>query len=349
MEENNNAPVNGNEGTQTQNNQNNQTTSDKSNEAANNLQFGEEIRAMIPSAGTLKLTKEQEQALYAPVQDSDVYIKPDGLIYLSWIKYAGRLTKAFSGTGWTMLPQGMPKGHNNMIIWGFHLVINGIYCGFAIGEQQYFANGRMTYGEACEGAKSNALMRLCKALGIGLELWDKEFIDRWLNNYAKKEWDASANQGQGKYKWSLKPNAFGTAPANLNTPKPVSQSQTSSTANAKNADDATKNPAPVKEAPAKGKKGSKLPENNAFLTNKGDDIPLEQIPESEVTGESSNETEAYKKLLAEISNSDTTGKLKMSYDKVKTALDKKEITEEEKETLRKLANQLFVKLASSAK
>jgi hypothetical protein len=296
MEENNNAPVNGNEGTQTQNNQNNQTTSDKLNEAANNLQFGEEIRAMIPSAGTLKLTKEQEEALYATVQDSDVYIKPDGLIYLSWIKYAGRLTKAFGGTGWTMLPQGMPKGYNNMIIWGFHLVINGIYCGFAIGEQQYFANGRMTYGEACEGAKSNALMRLCKALGIGLELWDKVFIDRWLTAYA-----------------------------------------------------ATKPAPPVKEAPAKGKKGSKLPENNAFLTNKGDDIPLEQIPESEVTGESSNETEAYKKLLAEISNSDTTGKLKMSYDKVKTALDKKEITEEEKETLRKLANQLFVKLASSAK
>jgi hypothetical protein len=346
MEENNNAPVNGNEGTQTQNNQNNQTTSDKLNEAANNLQFGEEIRAMIPSAGTLKLTKEQEEALYATVQDSDVYIKPDGLIYLSWIKYAGRLTKAFGGTGWTMLPQGMPKGYNNMIIWGFHLVINGIYCGFAIGEQQYFANGRMTYGEACEGAKSNALMRLCKALGIGLELWDKAFIDRWLTAYADKVW----NEQDRKYKWSLKPNAFGTTPANLNTPKPVSQPQTSSTANTKNADYAATKPAPpVKEAPAKGKKGSKLPENNAFLTNKGDDIPLEQIPESEVTGESSNETEAYKKLLAEISNSDTTGKLKMSYDKVKTALDKKEITEEEKETLRKLANQLFVKLASSAK
>jgi hypothetical protein len=347
MEENNNVPAtNGNEGTQPQNNQNNQTNSDKSNEAANNLQFGEEIRAMIPSAGTLKLTKEQEDALYAPVQDSDVYIKTDGLIYLSWIKYAGRLTKAFGGTGWTMLPQGMPKGHNNMIIWGFHLVINGIYCGFAIGEQQYFSNGRMTYGEACEGAKSNALMRLCKALGIGLELWDKMFIDRWLNAYADKVW----NEQDRKYKWSLKPNAFGNTPANLNTPKSVSQSQTSSTANTKNANDATKKPAPpVKETPAKGKKGSKLPENNAFLTNKGDDIPLEQIPESEITGESSNETEAYKKLLAEISNSDTTGKLKMSYDKVKTALDKKEITEEEKETLRKLANQLFVKLASSAK
>jgi hypothetical protein len=45
----------------------------------------------------------------------------------------------------------------------------------------------------------------------------------------------------------------------------------------------------------------------------------------------------------------TIGKLKMNYETVKTAHSKNEITEEEKEMLRKLSNQLFVKLSSEGK
>jgi hypothetical protein len=108
-----------------------------------------------------------------------------------------------------MIPQGMPKMHNSNIYWGFHLVIKGAYCGFAIGEQSYFNNGRMTYGEACEGAKSNALTRLCKNIGIGVQLWEKDFTNDWLDKYADKTWDGNANEGRGKSVWKLKPNAFG--------------------------------------------------------------------------------------------------------------------------------------------
>ena len=42
--------------------------------------------------------------------------------------------------------------------------------------------------QAVEGAKSNALMRCCKDLGIASELWDPLFI-RWYNkNHAVSEW-----------------------------------------------------------------------------------------------------------------------------------------------------------------
>jgi hypothetical protein len=304
----------------------------QANQQANNLEFGEEIRKMLPTAGTLELTEEQKNSLYEPIKDSDVYIKPDGLIYLSWIKYSGRLTKAFTGTGWAMLPQGMPKVQNNLVIWGFHLVIKGVYCGFAIGEQQFFENGRMTFGEACEGAKSNALMRLCKALGIGLELWDKEFIEKWLATYANKKWDDEKR----KYMWSLKPNAFGTAP----TPTPI-QTQPTQQVQVKPA------PAPIKATEVvKGK----ITENTDFLnqTEKPakkskksmDDIPVVPMEDSEIDN-GTNQTIDYVTFLTE---SRTTNQLRERYADVKKAFDNGEIKEDYKEQLRMLANQLFVKL-----
>ena len=175
------------------------------------LQFGAEIKKLISTAGTLALTNEEKEILYASVKDEEVFIKPDGLIYLQWKYYSQRLNKSVGGTGWAMIPEGMPKMAENIMLWGFHLVIRGVYCGFAIGEQEvYQSRGgmrSMTFGEQCEGAKSNALMRLCKGIGIGLELWDKNFIDRWVATHAKFEW-ADDGRGGRKKKWSLKDGAF---------------------------------------------------------------------------------------------------------------------------------------------
>lgn len=382
---------------------------------ANNLEFGEEIRKMLVTAGTLEMSETQQGILYAPIQDRDVYIKPDGLVYLSWIKYAERLTKAFTGTGWAMLPQGMPKILNNkLVVWGFHLIIKGVYCGFAIGEQEYYENGRMSYGEACEGAKSNALMRLCKALGIGLELWDKQFIEDWLNKYAQKKWD----EEKRKYIWSLKPGAFGapqakqpqqqqqqtqqtqqTAPATtvvttpaattpapvVTTPAPVKEpvkqpveesketkpAETTKTAKPAEAKPAivktpaqTISDAEAKKGAAKGGKKGKLPENSDFLKQNGNDVPMEPITDEDAGGKVevplapvtppptniSAQEAKYNELKALIESSHTTGVLKMNYEQTaKKAFAAGEITESQKESLRKIANSLFVKLATQGK
>jgi len=328
----------------------NNETENQANQQANNLQFGEVIRKMLSTAGTLELTEKQNEILYAPVQDSDVYIKPDGLIYLSWIKYSTRLTKAFTGTGWSMIPQGMPKVQNNLVVWGFHLVIKGIYCGFAIGEQQYFDNGRMTFGEACEGAKSNALMRLCKALGIGLELWDKEFIDRWLANYALKKWDDEKR----KYLWSLKPNAFGT-PANTQATTNVKAEEKPAPAVIVNKEQPKKEVKPIKPAVAEGdaiqhnteflNQKAETPKTPSKKTKKADvdatDVPIVPISDNKITGNDGDSKGA--KYYAEfLTDSKTTNQLKERYESVKKAFDKNEINEEEREELRKLANRLWL-------
>jgi len=144
----------------------------------------DQITSLIPLAGTIELTPEQEKILYAPVVDDQVEIRPDGLIYLPWMEYVTRLRKTF-GMSWTLIPYGPPKKLGNFIHWAFWLIIKGRPYGFAVGEQQYFENDRMTYGDALEGAKSNALMRLCKGLGISLELWQPDFRRKWMPKYAE--------------------------------------------------------------------------------------------------------------------------------------------------------------------
>lgn len=160
------------------------------------IEIQDQITALIPLAGTIELTKEQMDILYAPVKEEDVEIRPDGLIYLPWMEYATRLRLAFGPP--VMIPYGPPKKLGNFIHWGFWLIIKGRPYGFAVGEQQYFENDRMTYGDALEGAKSNALMRICKGLGISLELWKPSFVKEWKAKFAE------TYEERGKTKWRKK-------------------------------------------------------------------------------------------------------------------------------------------------
>ena len=146
-----------------------------------------QVGQLIPRAGTVELTAQQREILYAKVKDEDVEIRADGLIYLPWMEYVCRLHEAF-GMEWATIPRGLPEMNpgNTGLLWGFWLIVKGSPQGFAIGEQEYYANNAtMTWGDACEGAKSNALMRLCKGIGISLELWRPSFVKRWKGLYAE--------------------------------------------------------------------------------------------------------------------------------------------------------------------
>lgn len=163
--------------------------------------FDAEIQKLIPTAGTLDLSEEERQILYNPINESNIEIRPDGLIYLPWIEYMTRLRDAF-GLNWTMIPQGLPKLNGNHVLWGFYLIIRGKLCGFSIGEQEYQPdNKRMSWSDACEGTKSNALMRLCKGLGMCMDLWKPSFVNDWKEKYAESYWDQKKN----KYLWRKKP------------------------------------------------------------------------------------------------------------------------------------------------
>lgn len=156
-----------------------------------------DMKDLLPTAAKIDLTDEQKKVLFAPVDPVNVEIRYDGIVYLPWMEYASRLSEAF-GLKWALIPQGMPKFKGNFVYWGFWLIIDGHLSGYAIGEQRYFPESKggkdfMTYGDACEGAKSNSLMRLCKGLGISLELWRPSFVREWKSKYAVSFKDAKGN------------------------------------------------------------------------------------------------------------------------------------------------------------
>lgn len=163
----------------------------------------DQILPLIPTVGTIDLTKEQEGILYADVNKEDIEIRPDGLIYLPWMEYVTRLRKAFN-MGWGIIPDGKPAPMGIFVLWGFYLVIQGKLAGYALGQQEYYPNNpKMTWGDACEGAKSNALMRLCKGLGISLELWQPKFIKSWIKEYAE-EYETKDRNGKKVKRWRKK-------------------------------------------------------------------------------------------------------------------------------------------------
>src|SRR6185503_14053982 len=60
------------------------------------------------------------------------------------------------------------------------LLVRGCFVAEAVGDMSYFlANDKTNYGDAVEGAKSAALRRCAKELGIGLQAWKKDFCEGW--------------------------------------------------------------------------------------------------------------------------------------------------------------------------
>ncbi|KAG9079406.1 hypothetical protein FRC06_007750 [Ceratobasidium sp. 370] len=113
--------------------------------------------------------KEAAEILMAPIEPMDVEIKPDGLLYLPEIKYRRILNRAFGPGGWGLAPRSGINVSTRTVSREYALVCLGRLVGVARGEQEYFDKEGIP--TAVEGAKSNALMRCCKDLGVASELW----------------------------------------------------------------------------------------------------------------------------------------------------------------------------------
>ncbi|CAG8502039.1 4954_t:CDS:10, partial [Acaulospora morrowiae] len=129
-------------------------------------------------------SKEISDILLAPIDVEDIECKPDGLLYLPEIKYRRILNKAFGPGGWGLAPRGNAAINKKNISREYCLFIGGRLISVARGEQDYYdLTGLPT---AAEGAKSNALMRCCKDLGIASELWDPVFIREFKRKYCEE-------------------------------------------------------------------------------------------------------------------------------------------------------------------
>jgi len=139
--------------------------------------------------------------LSEPIDKEDVEIKPDGLLYLPEIKYRRILNRAFGPGGWGLAPQGETEISQSILSREWTLICLGRFVSTARGEQEFFRpTGIPT---ANEGAKSNALMRCCKDLGIASELWDPRYIRQFKAKYCVEVW-CQTTDGKKKRYWRRK-------------------------------------------------------------------------------------------------------------------------------------------------
>lgn len=157
----------------------------------------------------LVLTETQKEILFRPVPEEIVEIRPDGPIYLPAVEFRELLVQAF-GLDWELIPEGPPKMEGSQILWGFYLFINGRPKAFAYGGQDYQKGSyQMSYDDALEGAKSNALMRCCKQLHIAADLWRPRYYRAWRNNHATTCQTKDKRTGKMKTLWKRIDDSFG--------------------------------------------------------------------------------------------------------------------------------------------
>ncbi|KAL9624385.1 MAG: hypothetical protein Q9160_001347 [Pyrenula sp. 1 TL-2023] len=147
-------------------------------------------------------SSEAASVLLAPIPDSDVEIKPDGILYLPEIKYRRILNRAFGPGGWGLAPRGESIVTPKSVTREYALVAHGRLVSISRGEQDYFTpDGIPT---ASEGCKSNAMMRCCKDLGVASELWDPRWIRSFKAKHAQDVWVEHVNTKKKSKIWVRK-------------------------------------------------------------------------------------------------------------------------------------------------
>lgn len=181
---------------------------------------GVEMQAMIEPGVSLEryegisgleVSGEQSAILLGPVTISEIEIKPTGEIYMCHIQHRRRLNAAFGIGRWALKPVGgfIKTSKTNYgktqqtVCREYALHIAGKFAASAIGEATYIEeNQQMTWSDACEATKSNALMRCCKDIGIGLEMWDRKFVEQFKRDNCIQVWRKSGQKPQWRLKTS---------------------------------------------------------------------------------------------------------------------------------------------------
>lgn len=155
-------------------------------EAVANLTFKAYERASM-----LSLTPEETKALQAEFPDSAFQTGAGGKEHLIYIEHAAlrdRLNQVVGPGQWAIIPRSRwseefktAKGMDASRVYvEAMLLVRGAFVAEAVGDMTYYPhNDSQNYGDAVEGAKSAALRRCCKELGIGLQAWRKDFCEGW--------------------------------------------------------------------------------------------------------------------------------------------------------------------------
>ena len=159
-------------------------------EAVSNL-----LHKAYERVGNVGITPEEAVALSAPFGDEEFFRGAGGkenLIYIQHAALRGRLNKVLGVGQWALVVRNKWADYQyydsstrsnktaSRVYVEAVLVIRGAVAGEAIGDMVYYPHNQATnYGDAYEGAKSAALRRAAKDLGVGLQAWDKAWCDAW--------------------------------------------------------------------------------------------------------------------------------------------------------------------------
>lgn len=151
------------------------------------------------------LTPEEEKVLGEPPPADEILIKPTGQAYLSHPTYTRWFNRAFGRLGWGLQPCAKPqlqqKEKGATVVQPFILFIHGKPARFAHGEHEYYeSNKEQTYGDALESTRASALRRCAKAMGVGLEMWDKNYLHAFIERNCVRV----SLQGETKKVWRRK-------------------------------------------------------------------------------------------------------------------------------------------------
>lgn len=128
-----------------------------------------------------------QKILAEPPDPRDVEIKPDGIVFLPGVWYRHQLTRAFGAGGWGIAERSPPRVIGNVVMFHAALVCQGRVVATAVGECQYHeTNANMSYASSWEGAKTDAIGRCCKDLGMAWQLWDRAWREKWQAEHAEQ-------------------------------------------------------------------------------------------------------------------------------------------------------------------
>jgi hypothetical protein len=148
-------------------------------------------------ASELKLTPEEIAALEADFPDEAFRTGASGKADLIYIEHAAlreRLNRVIGNGQWAIIPRKrwgedftIPATRDKAAVEACRiyveamLMIRGCFVAEAVGDMVYYKNNQtQNYGDAVEGAKTAALRRCAKEVGIGLQAWKKSWCDGWL-------------------------------------------------------------------------------------------------------------------------------------------------------------------------
>ncbi len=169
-------------------------------------------------ASTLQPTSEEVAALQADFPDEAFQPGAAGKEHLIYIEHAhlrDRLNQVFNPGQWAIVPRNRwaedfstGKGTEASRVYvEAMLCIRGCFVSEAVGDMVYYKNNdSQNYGDAVEGAKTAALRRCAKELGIGLQAWKKSWTQGWWDRRNGKSRTApKSSQAPERPQTSVKP------------------------------------------------------------------------------------------------------------------------------------------------